>query len=310
MRSAVGRELARRTWKIPPVGNYPLRRLNTFQIGGPADFLLSIADEREAEAAMGIFSATGVPWLVLGKGSNALFADEGFRGVVLKLEGAFKTISLGSDRFLSVGAGVANGALCSFCRRSGLGDLEFLSTVPGTVGGAVFMNAGAFGKEIKDVCVGAKIVDESGEIRALAPAELGFAYRHSSLWQRKTAVLEARFRCSDSPPATVAGKSGEMARLRRASQPTQSRNWGSVFRNPEGSFAGELIERCGLKGAGFGDARISSKHANFIENLDRADFSDTLATIRLARDEVKKIFDVELIPEVRIFSETGEILAI
>jgi UDP-N-acetylenolpyruvoylglucosamine reductase len=276
--------------------NVPLARLTTIGTGGPARYLArprSVAELREAFARA---AAAGLPVEVIGLGSNVLAADRGVEAVVVRLEGALAE-ARAAGTVLVAGGGATNAVCLHRARAAGLGGLEFASAIPGTVGGGVRMNAGAYGVEFRDVLLDATVVDAAGEA-TLGPDELDLAYRRSSLRDGQVVVrvrLQLHRRDRDAIKAEVAA----LAARRKATQPTTRRTFGSVWKNPPGDSAGRLIEACGLKGARAGGAVISARHANFIENGGGATSADCLALMVEARRRVYELFGIVLEHEVR-----------
>ncbi|KAK3604169.1 hypothetical protein CHS0354_001976 [Potamilus streckersoni] len=291
---------------IPQQANpVPLKPYTSFKLGGPADAVCFPSDITELNALLHTLKANEIRFLFLGKGSNTIFTEAGFRGCVIIPSGSFKEISVSEPNIIKAGTGVMNMELSAFARKAGMGGAAFLSTIPGTVGGAVFMNAGAYGREVCDILVKSDCLDTvSGQIISLSAEEHVFSYRCSIFHERSLAVLFAYFRTQPAATEEILADEQRMKLQRRTNQPINRLTWGSVFKNPEGNSAGKLIEACGLKGKGFGSAVISPKHANFIENTDgNAAFADTLRTVQLAQPRVKDKFGISLSPEVRIYDE-------
>ncbi len=233
----------------------------------------------------------------IGLGSNVLAADAGVDALVLRLAGGLAAVRVEGDTIVA-GGGAANAVCLHRAREAGLGGFEFASAIPGTVGGGVRMNAGAYGSDWSAIVLDALIVGAAGE-RRLAADELGLAYRHSALRPGEV-VAEVRLRLTPRPPAEIKAAVAELLAQRKAAQPTTKRTFGSVFKNPPaGPGAGSLIESAGLKGHRIGGAVISARHANFIENAGGAASADALALMALARGRVHERFGVALEHEVR-----------
>jgi UDP-N-acetylmuramate dehydrogenase len=278
----------------------PLAPHTSLRIGGPADFFLRVASQKDLLDAIQVARENELPVFVLGGGTNVLVADRGIRGVVLqngwresKVDGDIVTASSGTE--LAHVAAVA--------ARAGVAGLEWMATVPGSVGGAVHGNAGAFGTETADVLVDAELVDLNGDVWTATVDELGYAYRTSTLQGTPIVCVRARFRGRAGDRATAVKRIKEMANERIKKQPLAQPNTGSIFRNPPGDFAGRLIEAAGLKGHTIGGAMVSEKHANFIVNANGATANDVRALMKLVQDEVAKRFDVKLVPEVEVVGE-------
>ena len=277
--------------------NVALARYTTIGTGGHARWFAQPGSIDELVAALAWAREQGVDVHVLGLGSNVLVHDDGVDGVVLKLTGELASAHVEGD-LLVAGGGAANADGLHRARAAGLGGFEFASAIPGTAGGGVRMNAGAYGRDWRDVLVDAVVVDADGP-RAVAPGELELAYRHSALRPGEV-VARVRFRLEPSTPEAVKATVAELLARRKAGQPTNKRTFGSVFKNPgEELGAGRAIEECGLKGHAIGGARISPRHANFIENAGGASSSDCLALMAEARRRVHDRFGVALQHEVQ-----------
>ncbi|MFN8544759.1 MAG: UDP-N-acetylmuramate dehydrogenase [Candidatus Binatia bacterium] len=280
----------------------PLARHTSFRIGGPADVLVTPDTTAELAAIVRLAARHGARLGVLGGGSNVLVGDGGMRGVVVKLGRGFRRLSWVPDAdgaMVTAGAAVQLGRLARSAVERGLAGLEFAEGIPGTVGGALFMNAGAYGGELATVVDRVDGVDVAGEVVSLSRAALAFRYRRTAL-PPGFVVTAVRFRLCRDEPAAVRGRM-DAARVRRtASQPQGRPNSGSMFKNPAGDFAGRLIEAGGLKGVRVGGARISERHANFIVNEGGAHAADVKALMDLAQRVVWERGGVWLEPEVRL----------
>ena len=276
----------------------PLSRFTTIGTGGPARWFARPETIDELQETLRFAAREGLPVEPVGLGSNLLVHDEGVDAVVVKLAGELAQARV-KGTTLVAGGGAANAVCLHRARASGLGGFEFAAAIPGTAGGGVRMNAGAYGVEWRDVLVDAVIVD-AGRVRTVTLAQLGLSYRHSELRPGEV-VAQVRFRLEPSTPAAVKAKTGELLSRRKATQPTNKRTFGSVFKNPDGGpGAGRLIEECGLKGHAAGGALISPRHANFIENAGGATSADCLALMAEARHRVHERFGVVLQHEVRL----------
>lgn len=274
--------------------NKPLSELSTFKIGGPARYFTEVASVEDLQEAFQIAKEMGLCFHLVGKGSNSLFDDEGFDGLVILNKIQFLDI----DRALvSVGAGYNFSLLGAKTARKGLGGLEFASGIPGTVGGAVFMNAGAGGGEVCDVIEEVTFVTDSGLVERLGKEEMEFAYRWSCFHERKGAIAAAKFRLVED--ASARQRQLAIIEKRTASQPYGIPSCGCVFRNPKEGSAGALIDQCGLKGEKEGDAEVSTLHANFIVNQGGARASDVLALAKQVKRCVKEKSGVDLELELR-----------
>src|SRR5262249_54369031 len=246
--------------------------------------------EAALSRVLGEAAAGRVPLAILGMGSNILVADEGFLGLVLRLEGEFLDVRIEAER-IQAGGGAALGGVCAAAARPGPSGIEAISGIPSSIGGAVRINAGAYGGEIFDVLESVSLVSRTGQRRIAAAAEIAHGYRWSSLIDSKEIVGRATLRLRPAPREEIEAKTRMVSEKRRGALPSEP-NAGSVFKNPEGDFAGRLIEACGLKGTRVGGAEISTRHANVIVNRSGATSQDVLALMRRMRDEVRERFGV------------------
>jgi UDP-N-acetylenolpyruvoylglucosamine reductase len=277
--------------------NVALARFTTIGTGGPARWFGRPETVDELHELLRWAEERDVAVEVIGLGSNLLVHDDGVDALVLKLSGDLATARVEGEMLL-MGGGAANAVGLHRARAAGLGGFEFASAIPGTAGGGVRMNAGAYGREWRDVLIDAVVVDASGP-RTLEVEELGLSYRYSSL-TRDQVVAGARVRLEPSSPDAVKEKAAAFLAQRKATQPTNKRTFGSVFKNPDGGAgAGRMIEECGLKGHRIGGAIVSPRHANFIENADSATTFDCIAVMAEARRRVHEQFGIELEHEVQ-----------
>lgn len=282
----------------------PLAPMTSFRIGGPVDIYIEPQNTEELVALVDYLRRTDAQYIVLGNGSNLLISDEGFRGVVLNIEKHFSDVTL--DRgVVRAGAGVRLSKFVDFCVRHGFAGTEMLAGIPGTLGGAVIMNAGAYGGEISDHMSDVTVLRE-GAVRRLKTEECGFRYRNSDLWD--DIVLAARFRLPEGDIEQLRARRKELLITRNAAQPVDRPNAGSIFKNPEGTYAAKLIEECGLKGRRFGGALISERHANFIVNTGDARAGDVVAAINVIRHEVYASTGVELEPEIQLIGFADDVI--
>jgi UDP-N-acetylmuramate dehydrogenase len=279
----------------------PLGRLTTIGTGGPAAAFARPASLAELEEAIAWAGTRGLAVRVVGLGSNLLAADEGVDALVLRLAGELATVGM-DGRLLRAGGGATNAVCLHRARDSGLGGLEFACAIPGTAGGGVRMNAGAYGSDWSTILERALVVSADGS-GWLTPAELGLEYRHSRL-RPDQVVAEVEYRHSPRPIDEIRTEVAELVARRKATQPTNKRTFGSVFKNPPGELgAGRMLELCGLKGHAIGGAVVSPRHANFIENAGGATSDDCLALMREARRRAHEQFGVELEHEVVLLGE-------
>jgi UDP-N-acetylmuramate dehydrogenase len=276
--------------------NVPLSRFTTIGTGGPARWLARPRTAAELEQALAFAAEQGAGVAVVGLGSNLLVADAGVELLVLKLAGELAAAETRGE-LLVAGGGAPNAVCLHRARAAGLGGFEFACAIPGTAGGGVWMNAGAYGGDWAGVLERALVIDEQGG-RWLAPAELGLEYRRSGL-RHGQVVARVEFRLRASRPEAIRATVAELQARRKAAQPTNRRTFGSVFKNPEHELsAGRMLEACGLKAHRIGGARISPKHANFIENADGALSADAVALMAEARRRARERYGVELEHEV------------
>jgi len=288
---------------------YPLARLTTIRTGGPADFFARAGSLERLEELLRWAGAEGLEVGVIGSGSNLLVADDGFRGLVLKLDEDLAKIERDGDRMLC-GGGARLPQAAAEAARAGLSGLEFGVNIPGTVGGAVRMNANAYGGDLSRVLEWVDVATPDGVDRR-APVDLGFSYRRSNL-QRREIVARASFALTPAEPAAVKATLAGMRAQRREAQPSGIKTFGSTFKNPddrraEGRTAGMLLEAAGCRGLQVGGARFSEKHANFVENMGEATTADVIALMAEGRRRVKEAFGIELEAEVQVLGEVGEV---
>ena len=273
-----------------------LSRFTTVGIGGPARAFARPETIAELEEALEWAGERELPVATIGLGSNLLVADEGFDGLVLKLADELATAEVDGERLVA-GGGAANAVCLHRARAAGLGGFEFACAIPGTVGGGVWMNAGAYGSDWAAILERALVVDGEGS-QWFDPAALGLTYRHSRL-RHGQVVARAEFRLTPRPQGEIKATVAELQALRKAAQPTNKRTFGSVFQNPQHELTtGRMLEACGLKGHRIGGAQISPRHANFIENADGASAMDAIALMAEARRRAHEQFGVELKHEV------------
>ncbi|EHL07401.1 UDP-N-acetylmuramate dehydrogenase [Desulfitobacterium hafniense DP7] len=273
--------------------------MNTWRIGGLAETVCWPESEEELREIWFKCQEQGIPFRLFGRGSNVLFPDEGLSGVTVISTGLAQ--SVWDSEWVTVGAGYSLARLSQEAADRGLTGLEFARGIPGTVGGAVVMNAGAHGGSIQDILEEVKILAPEGEVQRLAKEDIQFGYRECSL-RDQAIVLEGVFHLKPGDPDVIQATMSENLARRKAAQPLELPNAGSVFRNPPGGSAGRLIEEAGWKGKRLGGAQVSSKHANFIVNQGNATARDVLALIREIKKDVHHQFGVELKTEVRYIS--------
>lgn len=276
----------------------PMVKHTTFKIGGPADLFYEAKNEDEIVKSVRLVRKLGVNYFILGGGSNLLVSDQGFRGIVIKNNcESLTVVSLGNGKYrISAGAGMKLSALVKTALGKSLEGSEFLVGIPGSLGGAVRGNAGAWGRGIGETVEKVKILDTEGKIKIISQKNCGFGYRDSRLKKTGEIVLEAVFVFKKGPKAEIKKKITEFT-AKRNNQPKQF-SAGCVFINPKPQAAGELIDRCGLKEVISGDAQVSGQHANFIVNLGGAKADDVIKLIKLAKEKVNKKFGIMLQEEI------------
>ena len=279
----------------------PLAELTSFRIGGPADLFVAVENETELMHAKAAAYRAGIPCFCLGAGTNLLVSDRGMRGLVVRLGDGFAKIKI-DDAKVVAGAAAPFGALVREVVDRGLEGLEFGEGIPGTVGGGLVMNAGAFGGEIAKVVTLVHGVTESGEALALSKDDVKFAYRRTEL-PAHFIITRVDFELARGDRAQLTARVAELHAKRASRQPRGVPNAGSIFKNPPGNFAGKLLEGAGLKGTRLGGAAFSDQHANFIVNLGGAQAAEVRALIDMARNKVKEQSGVWLEPEVRLVGD-------
>lgn len=280
----------------------PMKKHTTFRVGGPADYFVTPADEGELSGVVKLCREMQMPYYIVGNGSNLLVGDKGFRGVVIQIfkamnamrrEGAEITAQAGCSL-----AQIANAAL-----DAALTGFEFAAGIPGTLGGAVVMNAGAYGGEMKDVLVSAKVLTDEGEIRTLSNEELELGYRTSVVAKKGYVVIEATLQLTEGEQTAIKARMEELRQQRVSKQPLEYPSAGSTFKRPEGHFAGKLIQDAGLKGFTVGGAQVSEKHSGFVINTGDATAADVAELMRQVIEKVKEETGITMEPEVKRIGE-------
>lgn len=276
----------------------PMSRHTTFRVGGPADYFVYPHRIQEIENVLRLCYEYQIPKYIIGNGSNLLVSDSGYRGAVIQIYKNMASIHREGNR-LTAQAGVLLAKLASTAYESGLTGLEFASGIPGTVGGAVVMNAGAYGGEIKDVCTSVTMLTPEGHVEKLENGRMEFGYRTSAVAKRQGIVLEAVFELKPGEKETIRTRMEELKEARCTKQPLEYPSAGSTFKRPEGYYAGKLIMDAGLRGYRRGGAMVSEKHCGFVINYDHATAADILQLIRDVQNTVREKFGVELEREVK-----------
>lgn len=280
-----------------------MARYTTFRVGGPADVLVNIAAPEEISIALRAAKHAGVPVTLIGNGSNLLVRDGGIRGLVMRIAGDCAAICREGD-CLHIQAGASMSAVAQFALSEGLAGLAEIAGIPGTIGGGVVMNAGAYGGELSQVVtrVDAVAVADGRPIIFEGP-DLGFGYRHSALMDAGVIVSSVTMQLAPGDPDAIRTRMNELAQARRDKQPLNYPSAGSTFKRPQGMFAAKLIDDCGLRGLRIGDAQVSEKHAGFVVNLGSATAGDILALMEEIKRRVFEATGVTLEPEVRILGQ-------
>ena len=279
----------------------PMSRLTSFRIGGPAACVACPKTEEELSALLKLCAANGVKPVILGAGTNVLAPDAGMEALVIVLKDALEGMEQVGPNTIRVMAGVTMSRAAVFAAGLNLGGLEFAHGIPGTIGGGVYMNAGAYGGEIKDVCTRVRIMEMNGEARWITNEEAAFSYRHSAIEDNPWIVVAAEFELTSRPEEEVWAKMKELIGKRRASQPLDLPSAGSAFKRPVGGYAAALIDQTGLRGFRVGGAAVSEKHAGFVVNLGGATAADVQELLKQVSDRVFDNTGIRLEPEVRIW---------
>ncbi len=289
------------------VHDEPLSKHTNFMIGGPARRFVTVYNYEPLSGVIRELSRLELPYLVLGRGSNLLIGDKGFPGVAVMLEGVYNSAASNrlenGDSIISSGAGVSLNAACAYAKDEGLTGLEFAWGIPGSVGGAVYMNAGAYGGEMKDIIKRVWYMDTEGRLLDCSGEDLGFGYRHSAFMDGGKIITRAEFKLSPGDKVEIKAKMDELMARRLEKQPYDMLSAGSTFKRPKTGYAAALIEQCGLKGRRVGGAQVSEKHAGFIVNTGGATCRDVLELMDIVRETVLKETGIELEPEVRVIGE-------
>jgi UDP-N-acetylenolpyruvoylglucosamine reductase len=280
----------------------PMAELTTFKVGGPLDLLVEPNNTEELQRVIGFCLSQSLPWMMLGLGSNLLASDKGIRGVGIKLAGKFKDCEI-EDREVTAGAGMPLADLAKKTAATGLSGLEFACGIPGTVGGAVYMNAGAYDGEIAGVLTKVQAVDPGNGLRWYDKAELNMGYRFSRFQKSSQVITVVKLNLEKTDQESAEAKIAQLTCQRESKQPLEMPSAGSVFRRPTGYFVGPMIEQAGLKGFAIGGAQISTKHSGFIVNTGGATARNVLDLIQHVQKVVKQKYGVDLIPEIKVVGE-------
>lgn len=280
----------------------PMKDHTSFKIGGPVDVMILPKMVDEISTAVKLCKENNIDFYIIGNGTNLLVSDKGIRGVVIKISEDFSQVKVNGN-IITAQSGILLSKLSKIALKNSLAGLEFASGIPGSLGGAVVMNAGAYGPEMKDVVTKVKCINEDGDIVEYSNDEMDFGYRKSRLQREKSIVAEVELRLEYGKYEEIKGYMDELTQKRTSKQPLNLPSAGSTFKRPEGDYAGRLIDAAGLRGVRYGDAQVSDKHCGFVVNVGNATCEDVLQIMRIIQKTVRDKFGVELEPEVRIIGE-------
>ncbi len=280
--------------------NEPMKNHTSFKIGGNADIFISPKNINECSDVILECNNEKIPYIIVGRGSNLLVRDEGIKGVVISISNSFSEIKALSDTVLCCQAGASLASVCSFALENSLTGMEFAYGIPGNIGGAIYMNAGAYGGEMKDIVVSCEYLDQNGKLQTISAEELDFSYRHSFFSDKNYIIVSVTLELKKGNAEEIKEKMTDILKRRKEKQPLEFPSAGSTFKRPEGSYASLLVDECGLKGMRVGDAQVSEKHAGFIINRANATAKDVLELIEKVQTIVKEKTGYYLEPEVKV----------
>ena len=283
--------------------NIEMSKFTSFKLGGPCKRMVIIESDYELSEELKRIEGSGENMLFLGNGSNTLCKDGGFNGVVIKLGEQYNYVKKLSENLVEVGAATLMSQVAKSVAAMGLAGFEFASGIPGSIGGAIYMNAGAYGGEMKDIVEEVCVMERSGEISIITAASMEFGYRTSVLQKSGAIVLWVKLRLKEGDEVLIREEMKTLLDARNSKQPVNYPSAGSFFKRPEGDYAGRLIDAAGMRGVSVGGAQVSEKHCGFIINTGQAKTSDVLALMKLVQNQVESQFGVKLEPEVRIVGE-------
>ena len=295
--------------KLSPIEariNEPIQKYTTFKVGGPVDLFVIVKNRNELQSALQIITQAGLAWMVIGKGSNLLITDDGLEGAVVFLDGEFKSNRISEKNMLYCGAGMELSEVSELAFHHGYTGSEFAIGIPGSFGGGVFMNAGAYDGEVSSIIHEVEWMSESGEIQNFSNEHCCFEYRKSFFQKKKGVILGATLSLYPGNPDEIKLKMDDLTEKRNTKQPLDWPSAGSTFKRPPGYFAGTLIQEAGLKGFVLGGAQVSEKHAGFVINANEAKAEDILNLMDHIRKQVFEYAQVWLVPEVRILGRSSE----
>lgn len=279
--------------------DYPMAPLTTFRIGGPADVFIEAENADALSEIIKVCKSEAVPFMLIGAGSNLLVSDKGIDGVVCRLGKGFDYVNINENK-ITAGASVSLAKLAKSAQRASLSGLEFSSGIPGTLGGAIFMNAGAYGGEMKDIVIKTQYLDKNGDFHEITGDAHDFSYRHSFFSDGNKYIVSAQMELVYKNADEILETMKDLNARRKEKQPLEKPSAGSAFKRPEGYFAAKLIEDSGLKGVSVGGAQVSEKHAGFIVSNGTATAKDVCDLIKLVQETVFEKFKVKIEPEIRI----------
>jgi len=282
--------------------NEPMKNHTSFRVGGPADILIMPSNTERLVEVLKLCKEKKVPFFIMGNGTNLIVRDKGIRGVVIKTYENFNEYKV-IDNVIEAYAGILLSRIADIALEKELSGLEFASGIPGTLGGAVFMNAGAYGGEMKDIVIQTEYIDSDNQVRVLSGSQHEFGYRSSCIQRESGIVLKSRIMLKKGSKSEIKAVMEDLNTRRTEKQPLELPSAGSVFRRPEGYYAGKLIQDCGLRGYRIGGAEVSCKHCGFIVNSDGATAEDIISLIKHIQKSVKAKFGVDMRTEVRIVGE-------
>ncbi len=285
------------------IEDYPMKEVTSFQIGGPVDYFIEPRSEEELKDVIVSVERDEMPWMIMGKGTNMVVSDKGIRGAVIRLENYFSDVRVEGTRVIAQ-SGASMKKVAEAARDASLTGLEFAHGIPGAVGGAMTMNAGAYGGEMKDVVESVKVMYHDGTTEVIPGDQMNFRYRNSRVYDEKLVVLEATFLLQPGEQAAIQSQMDELWNRRVSKQPLEYPSAGSTFKRPVGYFAGQLIDQAGLRGLKHGGAQVSQKHCGFVINCGDATCKEVVELIRMVQEAVYEKHGVELETEVKVLGET------
>ena len=280
----------------------PMKKHTTFKIGGPVDVMIIPNNEEELIGAIKFSRENNIDFLIMGNGSNLLIKDGGIRGVVIKINEGFRQITVNENRIYCE-SGALLSTVSKVALKNSLRGFEFASGIPGTIGGAITMNAGAYGGEMKDVVIKVRVLDKNSVIKEYTNEEMNFRYRNSRVWDEGLIVLGVELNLEEGDYSTIEEVMKDLTYKRTSKQPLELPSGGSTFKRPDGYFAGKLIEDSGLRGLRHGGAQVSEKHCGFVVNVDNATCKDVLHLISVIQKVVRDNYEVELETEIKLLGE-------